>query len=291
MKSINKVELHEIFKELENNKNNNFNELYAQYSNLIYRIAFSILKNKENSEDVMQKVFLKIWKMDENNLPTNNEASWLYSITKNEALNYIRANKNTLNIEELYYVSCEDKEINEMLDRDSYNRIIAGLNIEEQEIVSMKILSNLSFKEISQILNKPIGTVKWRYYKSINTLKILLSNLGMFVVSFISSVIAFKNGAKSSDSAKQEIVEDTNLKDDEEIKGKPIEEDKTENSLLDKEEQIGQNTIVETPVVSDNTNYIGISFIGISIFFLIITIIFFIIFTKHQLKRKKKVSK
>ena len=41
-----------------------FNELYNKCGNLVYKIEFSILKNKENSEDIKQIVFLKIWEIN-----------------------------------------------------------------------------------------------------------------------------------------------------------------------------------------------------------------------------------
>ena len=90
MKNIDKKELHSIFTNLRIDKEKSFNELYEKYSKLIYNIAFSILKSRENSEDVMQNVFSKIYKLDNEKLPSDNEASWLYSITKNEAINYMK---------------------------------------------------------------------------------------------------------------------------------------------------------------------------------------------------------
>ena len=60
MKKINNEELHNYFIELKQN-NVNFENFYAKYRSLIYAIAFSILKNKEDSDDVTQKVFVKIW--------------------------------------------------------------------------------------------------------------------------------------------------------------------------------------------------------------------------------------
>ena len=53
MKSINKQGLHKLFAELKTNKQEDvFNELYNKCGNLVYKIEFSILKNKENSEDI-----------------------------------------------------------------------------------------------------------------------------------------------------------------------------------------------------------------------------------------------
>ena len=107
MKNINKKELHQLFAKIKQD-NNNFSEFYEKSKKLIYAIAFSILKNKEDSEDVMQKVFLKIWKINKDQLPSQNESSWLYSVTKNEVLNYIRNKKPTYNLENIYYIGVED---------------------------------------------------------------------------------------------------------------------------------------------------------------------------------------
>lgn len=181
MRKSNKEELHIIFDGMKKDKELYFNMLYEKYKSLVYAIAFSMLKNKENSEDVMQKVYVKIWKMEKQKLPKDNEAVWLYSIVKNEVIDFIKYQKPLLNIEELYYIIEENKELNDVVDKDSYNKIISKLNTQEQEIVSLKVLSNLSFKEISQILNIPESTVKWKYYNSVHILKLLLSNLGMLL--------------------------------------------------------------------------------------------------------------
>mgnify|MGYP005782447415 FL=1 len=230
--------------------------------------------------------------MDKSKLPNNNEATWIYSVTKNETLNFLQKKHSDISLENVYEIEDTDNEINEIIDKDTYNRLISKLDDKEKEIISLKILANFSFDEIGTLLNKPTGTIKWKYYKSIHTLKILLSSLGMFFVSFISSIIFFKNGAKKSDTVKEDVgdTEDNNFREDEEIKGDPTEENK-ENIISDeKEEQIQENVVVDVPV-RNNINYMGIGFMGISSVFFIITIIFSIIFAKHQLKIRKKLSK
>ncbi len=293
MKKIDKEELHSIFRGMESNNEMYFNKLYEKYKKLVYAIAFSILKNKEDSEDVVQKVYIKIWKIDKQKLPRNNESCWLYSMTKNEAIDLIKYKKILLDIDELYYISEENKELNEVIDRDSYNRIISKLNSQEQEIISLKILSNLSFKEISQILNIPESTVKWKYYKSIHTLKLLLGNLGMFIITFAIGLKAvFSNRKKSSQI--NEIQEDISVPNSSTTSS---EQQKTENqeNYRDKfmnntvQEDTTEQVVMQEPV---NTNsYLRIGILGVSSIFLIFTIIFTIIFVKHQLKRKHKSSK
>lgn len=287
---IDEKELDELFKEIKNNNKIAFEKLYSRYNKLVYGIAFSILKNKQDAEDLVQIVFTKIYSIDKNKLPSSNEASWLYSVTKNETINYLKNKKNNIDLESIYELEDNNNEIDKIINQDKYNRIISKLNEKEREIVSLKILSNLSFEEIGKILNVPTGTIKWRYYKSVHTLKLLLSNLGMFIISFITTIAVFKNNQKSVPNSV--IQEDTAVERPSIDENNEAELDKPEeNSIMeDTISQTQENIGVEIPTINDN-NYVGISFLGISIFFFITTIIFLIIFTKNQLKRGKKLSK
>lgn len=292
MKNIEKEELHQIFSKLKVNKQEElFNQLYNKYQKLVYAIAFSILKNKHDSEEIMQQVFLKIWQMEKEKLPVANEASWLYSVTKNEAINFIKNKKEELNIENVYYISSENKELDEVIEQQTYNKIISKLTTKEQEIVSLKILSNLSFKQISQILNMPIGTVQWKYYKSIHTLKILLGNLSMFIIT-ISLFFAgeTKNRKKEANMLEEEQKEESAKKEQaiQKVETDNIENDRVE--LSNENNELTENTIIQDTSQS-SINKVNIGILSISSIFLIITIIFTIIFIKHQQKAKKKMSK
>lgn len=190
---IDKQELHKIFSEMRKGNNSQFEILYKNYNQLVYKIAFSILKNKENSEDVMQTVFAKICNLKTEQLPSSKEATWLYAVTKNEALTFLRKEMTNISLEEAYNIDTgkECKELQDIVDTEKYNKIISGLSLKEKEIVSLKIVGELSFKEIARILNEPIGTVQWRYYKALNSLKLILGNISMFIVAltlYISSV-------------------------------------------------------------------------------------------------------
>lgn len=273
---------------IKNGNELDFNKLYEKYKNLVYGVTFSILKNKEDSEEIVQKVFIKLWKMEKNKMPTNNEASWLYKVTKNETLNFLKEKKEEISIDELYYITHEDKELNEIIEKDTYNKIIVKLPLKEQEIVSLKILSKLSFREISIILNIPIGTVQWRYYKGLHTLKLLLGNLSMFVITMTILVIKklfIRKNKSIEETIKEDIIDNS--------------EENRQEETLKKDET---NTIADTEITTDRTETTGIEgntridvvdigILSISSVFLIATIIFFIIFIKHQQKARKKLSK
>lgn len=284
---INVKELKNLFAKIKNNNNTAFEELYSKYSKLIYKIAYSILKNKSDAEDVMQLVFEKIYSMDKKNLPTKNETSWIYSVTKNETLNYFKSNRNNINLDDIYEIEDNNQEISKIIDQENYNRLISKLNDNEKEIISLKIISNFSFEEIGKILNMPTGTVKWRYYKAINTLKLLLSNLTMFIISCISSIYALKSTKKIISPIQEEnVIENIVIAADENQKQQY---EKSENTQQNSQEEINTTIIEETN--ENEVNYPAIGLMGISTVFLMLTIIFSIIFAKYQLKLKKNLSK
>ena len=185
MNKINKKELHEIFQSLRNKNQNAYNNLYEKYYKLVYGIVFSIIKNQADSEDVTHEIFTKIYKLDINKLPENHEASWLFTVSKNECLLFLRKSKPNISIEEIYEIPENTNGIDDVIDKDYYNKLISGLKEDEKIIVSLKVLSNFTFKKISQVMNIPIGTVQWKYYNAINSLKVSIGSLVGPALAFI----------------------------------------------------------------------------------------------------------
>ena len=289
MGKLNEGELKELFIEIKHNNKIALEKLYNRYNKLVYGIAFSILKNKEDSEDVVQTVFSKLYILEKDKLPTDKIGTWLYTVTKNEALLLLRKNNNDVNLDTIYDLEDENNEINKFINKDSYNRLINGLNQKEQEVVSLKILSNFTFKEIGELLGESANTIKWRYYKSIYSLRIMLSNLGMFIVTFVLGIATLKNQKKSAPIIKEDenfnniTGEDTANKENDRIDTNEVIQDNENTDSF-------ENVIIEGTNIN-TTNYLSIGMFSISAIFLAITITFSIFLAKHQLKVKKKSSK
>ena len=292
-----KKELKDIFRDIENKDERAFEELYTKYNKLVYSIAFSVLKNKEDSENIVQIVFEKVWKMNKEKLPNKNELNWLYTVSKNEAINYLKTIKHELDFDDVYYIENDNNEINEIIEKDRFNKIIAKLNKQEQEIVTLRIISDFSFKEISKMLGIPIGTVQWKYYKSLNTLKMLLSNILMFCISM--TVFVKRQIIKEKEDDKKGTVQDN--------KDLQKEEMSLANDVSKQEDSMMSNKINENILSDDNRetiemieknatekiklNEIDIGILSISGVFLFFILFFSIIFIKHQQKLRKKLSK
>ena len=292
MVKVNEKELKEIFNEIKNDSKSAFEKLYNKYNTLVYGIAFSILKNKQDAEDVVQTVFAKIYDIDKDKLPINKEASWLYTITKNEAITLLRKRDNNLDIDSIYEIETPNNEIEEAISRDAYNRLIKNLNYKEKEIISLKILANLSFDEIANILKEPTSTIKWRYYKSINSLKILLGNLGMFIITLVIGIKSlFNKNITSQESIKdsfitEDKVEQESVQQGTEEENKGFQESVTD-STTNRVEDEKQETIIQEEKIENHINYLGIGMLSISALFLAITITFSIFSIKQKIKINK----
>lgn len=309
MKSINKAELHRIFIGLASKNELQFNEFYNKYNKLIYCIAFSILKNEDESKDITQNVFIKIWNLEKEKYPSKNELSWIYTLTKNETLMYLRNKRKELNIEDIYYIGDEDKALKEIIDKDKYNRILSNLSLLDQEIVSLKVLSDFSFMQISKMLNMKIGTVQWRYYKAINTIKSLITNISMFIIAisiyFKRKPFTRKDDIKIDDNTNTTPGEDiettqTATKEEKNAREESTKQNSANQDLANisedtiKEESEIQNITVKEDkenTVTNQKSYIDISLIVLSCVFLIFSILFLKIFINHQQNRRKNASK
>lgn len=316
MKKIDEKELHELFEKMRQKDSKGYEELYKRYYNLVYNIAFSILKNYENAEDIAQNVFIKIGNLEQEKLPKNYEASWLYTVTKNECISFIRKNKETISIEDGIENEKYRNEIENVIQNNTYQNLLENLEQVEKQIIFLKIEAGYSFKEISKLLKTPIGTVQWKYYKSLHSLKLLIGNLSMFIIGTIACILnkkqvkkSVKNTTENTEENDKDNTTQTNIKNDntkqENQKQENMRQESTANDSKQEEilanliienngrEEIkqGEQTIIETELVENRIVPRDIILYGLTSIFLCFTIFFTIISIKNQQNIKKKASK
>ena len=291
---MNKNNLHVAMQNVIENKEQNFEIFYKECKDYAFKIAFCIIKNKEDSEDIVQNLFLKIYKLPKEKLPTKNEASWLYSVVKNETLNYIKQKRKDINIDDLQIYK-DDEGISKLINEASYKELMKKLNSEEELIVKLKTESNFTFKEIAKLLGKNENTVKWKYYSAIHTLKLFITNLCLFAICLSVVKLLDKNVCEEQNSSQSNEMDWT----DSFIKNTTI----TDSAITEDEKQEYENNINESQNSEDlnettqtvenaslnTTTKLPLYFL--SILFLVFAIIFLIKFVKYQLKRKNKLSK
>ena len=312
MKKIDEKELHELFEKMKQKDSKAYEELYKKYYNLVHNIAFSVLKNYENAEDIAQNVFVKIGNLEQEKLPQNYEASWLYTVTKNECISFIRKNKGTSSIENRIENENDKNEIEAVIQNSSYQNLLGSLEQVEKQIIFLKIEAGYSFKEIAKLLKMPMGTVQWKYYKSLHSLKLLIGNLSMFIIGTITCILNKKqvkksninNTEKTEQREKKNVTQNNNMKEENQ-KNYDTEQDSIENNSKQEEisaniiaenngqEEIkqGEQTIIETELVENRIVPKDIILYGLTSVFLFFTIFFTIISIKNQQNRKKRTSK
>lgn len=295
--------VHKNFENLKLNKELYFKDFYKNNYNLIYGICYSILKEKENSEDITQNVFEKIYKLPTDKMPSEYESSWLYSVSKNESLQYIRKNKFSCSDENLSNLKSNKNEIDDVIENENYNKLVKKLDKKQEQIISLKVISGFTFKEIGQILSMPTATVQWYYYKSIKSLKLAISNLAMFIISFIVGInlklrkknyINYEKTDNYEDDYKNINANDESYTDS----SSTIQSDNMSSKFNNKYNDInitdsafGEVNELSVKDFATNQEIQYKVIFGVATIFLVLSIIFAIIFANHQQKSNKKASK
>lgn len=190
-KRLNKIkegELKDIFELLRNGESEALGLLYQSHYNRLYGIAMSVLNDANDAEDVVHNVIIKLYNLDKEKFPKDHELSWLYSVVKNEALDFKRKQKREAPLD--CPVALNDKNIEQFADMDSYYSMIEGLNDMQRQIVTLKVLGGYTHREIAAMLNKPCGTVQWIYNTAVKKLRVLLSALATMILIVSGGITA-----------------------------------------------------------------------------------------------------
>ena len=147
-----------------------FSCLYQRYEAELLRYIKRISGiGHDESEDILQEAFIKIWRnLNEFNSDMK-ASSWIYRIVHNETVSHIRKKKSfgkdkTHDIELFRNILAEDQEIHLDTEErfDSVQKVLEKLPMKYKEVLVLKFLEKKSYIEISDILKIPEGTVAIR---------------------------------------------------------------------------------------------------------------------------------
>lgn len=163
-----------------------FEKFIALYTKMTYAYVYGVLENKEDAEDLVQEVFLKLYTLDERQFPRSGERSWYYKFCTNLAKDYRRRIKFTEDLEEhIPFLAAEDDQIQEIEAMSAYYSAVSSLSDLDRTIVGLKVLAGLKHREIADIVGRPAGTVRWRYMRAVHTLRAILGTMAVGVISLI----------------------------------------------------------------------------------------------------------
>ncbi|HLY40403.1 MAG TPA: sigma-70 family RNA polymerase sigma factor [Terracidiphilus sp.] len=140
-------------------------ELFERYSGMVYSVAFRILRDPGNAEDVMQDVFFKVWRQPGSFLIGRGSlGAWLAVVARNRAIDLVRNRKPSDAIDEVVLPAKTDlsAEIERNAIIEKVRGFLAGLPPEQRISLEMAFFEGLSHAEISARTGDPLGTVKSR---------------------------------------------------------------------------------------------------------------------------------
>jgi len=156
-----------------------FETLFQQYKGLVYKNALLLMENKEEAEDVLQEVFISVWNA---RLLYDTEkgsiATWLRKITVNNCLNRKQKSKVLITHDEEFLDNVTDSNTKsieeELIVKEEYTemfQLIGALNFKHRTVIILRYFNDLSYKEIADLLDIPIGTVRSRIYTALTLIK------------------------------------------------------------------------------------------------------------------------
>jgi len=146
---------------------------YDRYSPLLFSVAARVLGDRKEAEDVLQDVMLVIWnKSGEYNPQLGTLSSWAVALTRNKALDRLRARTRRLRLIEEAAILAEDPDVSSS---PSANEVVHGreraqllrdamtvLPAEQRMAIELAFFTGLSQSDIATRLQQPLGTIKAR---------------------------------------------------------------------------------------------------------------------------------
>ena len=157
-----------------------FTHIYDMYSKSLFSVINVLMKNREESEDVLQEVFIKIWK----NIDSYNESkgrfyTWMLNIARNSTIDKLRS-KNFNNSQKNLTA---DNFVNQLEDSNKLVNLVDSIGIQEFvkklkpkciQIIDLLFFKGYTQQEASDELAIPLGTVKTQNRNCISDLRIYL---------------------------------------------------------------------------------------------------------------------
>jgi RNA polymerase sigma factor (sigma-70 family) len=156
-----------------------FAYLYDHYSGSLYGIVNAIVTDKEAANDVLQNVFVNIWrKIESYDSSKGRLFTWMLNIARNASIDEVRsrAHKDSLKNQPLDgNVDIAGRSVNAVIDDTGLRKLLGKLKEEWRILVDLSYFQGFTHEEISKALNIPLGTVKTRIRAALIQLRTMIS--------------------------------------------------------------------------------------------------------------------
>ena len=148
--------------------------LFDRYGKIVYSVALRVLREPASAEDVLQEIFMQVWRSPGSFLETKGSlGGWLAVVARNRSIDTLRRKRPTDQVEEVSLPSscnlAEEAERNMMMERA--RAAIVHLPAEQRKTLEMAFFEGLTHTEIAEVTGDPLGTVKTRIRSGLLTLR------------------------------------------------------------------------------------------------------------------------
>ncbi|ADV82255.1 RNA polymerase, sigma-24 subunit, ECF subfamily [Terriglobus saanensis SP1PR4] len=139
--------------------------LYDRYSKIVYSVALRVLRDPAAAEDVLQEVFMQIWRNPDSFASSRGSmGGWLAVVARNRSIDVLRRRKPQDSVDDVVLSSkfnlAEDSQRNLMMEK--VRALIGTLPMDQRNTLEMAFFDGLTHSEIAETTGDPLGTVKTR---------------------------------------------------------------------------------------------------------------------------------
>ncbi len=148
--------------------------LFDRYSKVVYSVALRVLRDPASAEDVLQEVFMQIWRNPESFVATRGSlGGWLAVVSRNRSIDTLRRKRPTEQVDGMELASnynlANEAERNNMMEKA--RGVIHQLPVEQRKTLEMAFFDGLTHSEIAEMTGDPLGTVKTRIRSALGSLR------------------------------------------------------------------------------------------------------------------------
>jgi RNA polymerase sigma-70 factor (ECF subfamily) len=148
--------------------------LFDRYSKVVYSVALRVLRDPASAEDVLQEVFMQIWRNPNGFIATRGSlGGWLAVVARNRSIDALRRKRPTEQVDDMALASnynlADEAERNGMMEKA--RGVIRLLPIEQRKTLEMAFFDGLTHSEIAEMTGDPLGTVKTRIRSALTSLR------------------------------------------------------------------------------------------------------------------------
>ena len=163
-------------------QNTAFRQLISLYSKPLYSHIRNIVLDHDDTDDVLQNTFIKIFQNLKNFKGESKLFSWIYRIATNEALTFIsqRSKKSGISNEEVLEKRTQNLQADSYFNGDEVQlklqQAIAKLPEKQQLVFKMRYFEEIKYEDMSHILGTSVGALKASYHIAVKKIEEYLSN-------------------------------------------------------------------------------------------------------------------